>query len=263
MDEWMPRWNLAYFHRGYEVMFTQNFIGIGSSFLLPPFRDSVCNYLNSFVFVPRALARINDCLSKSGFVATFLGKMQQYKQKLIDISANEVHLPIPLTRAERDKGTPLLIQLSEEQFPFSSRFKKSARLPGLLRLVVVVVDLVSEHVMQVEWEKTQLQELDITATDLSTECLIDMLTRIPGLRFLSVGQLNGFNDSVLKAFMEMGNPRSLIALDLDSSDNLSDDALHRFLSRHGQQLHGLALSGMPHITDQLWQSVLPILNNAK
>jgi hypothetical protein len=23
------------------------------------------------------------------------------------------------------------------------------------------------------------------------------------------------------------------------------------------------LSGMPHITDQLWQSVLPVINNAK
>nr|CAD7413528.1 unnamed protein product [Timema poppensis] len=63
--------------------------------------------------------------------------------------------------------------------------------------------------------------------------------------------------------MELGNPRNLIALDLDSSDNLTDDALHKFLSRYGHQLWGLALSGMPHITDQLWQSVLPILNNAK
>jgi hypothetical protein len=59
-----------------------------------------------------------------------------------------------------------------------------------------VSDLISENVMQVEWEKTALQELDITATDLSTECLIDMLSRIPNLRFLSAGQLNGFNDSV-------------------------------------------------------------------
>lgn len=50
--------------------------------------------------------------------------------------------------------------------------------------------------MQVEWEKSSVQELDITATDLSTECLIDMLTRIPTLRFLSAGQINGFNDSV-------------------------------------------------------------------
>lgn len=117
--------------------------------------------------------------------------------------------------------------------------------------------------MQVEWDTSSIQEFDITATDLSTECLIDMLTRIPGLRFLSAGQLNGFNDSVLKAWAEAGNARNLIALDLDSSDNITDDGLHKFLSRYGHQLWGIALSGMPHITDQLWQSVLPILTNAK
>ncbi|KAK7861755.1 hypothetical protein R5R35_002489 [Gryllus longicercus] len=139
-------------------------------------------------------------------------------------------------------------------------FARSKRLRCLL---MNQTNLVSEHVMQVEWEKTSLQELDITATDLSTECLIDMLTRIPSLRFLAAGQLNSFNDSVLKAYMESGNVRNLIALDLDSSDNLTDDALHKFLSRFGSQLWGLGLSGMPHITDQLWQSVLPILTNAK
>ncbi|KAF9799439.1 hypothetical protein SFRURICE_003136 [Spodoptera frugiperda] len=106
-------------------------------------------------------------------------------------------------------------------------------------------------------------ELDVTATDLSTECLIDMLTRIQNLRFLSAGQINGFNDSVLKAWMEAGTARNLVGLDVDSSDNLTDEALHRFLSRHGNQLHGLVLSGMPHITDQLWQSVLQLLVNAK
>ncbi|XP_071554152.1 uncharacterized protein [Temnothorax nylanderi] len=139
-------------------------------------------------------------------------------------------------------------------------FQRSRRLTCLL---MQGTNLQSEYVMQVEWEKSSIQELDITATDLSTECLIDMLTRIPGLRFLSAGQLNSFNDNVLKAWTELGNTRNLIALDLDSSDNLSDDALHKFLSRHGHQLYGLALSGMPHITDQLWQSVLPILTNAR
>ena len=108
-----------------------------------------------------------------------------------------------------------------------------------------------------------MQELDITATDLSSEALIDMLTRIPALRFLSAGQINGFNDSVLKAWMESGNARSLIALDLDASDNLTDEALHKFLSRYGPQLHACALSGMTHITDQLWMSTLSILTNAK
>lgn len=124
--------------------------------------------------------------------------------------------------------------------------------------------LKSEYVMEVEWEKCALQELDITATDLSTESLIDLLTRIPALRFLSAGQINGFNDSVLKAWSEGGKTaQSLIALDLDSSDNLTDDGIHKFLQRHGSQLHACILSGMTHITDQLWMSVLPILKNAK
>lgn len=118
--------------------------------------------------------------------------------------------------------------------------------------------------MQTEWDKCALQELDITATDLSTECLIDLLTRIPTLKFLSAGQINGFNDSVLKAWSESGKTvQNLTALDLDSSDNLTDDGLHKFLQRHGPQLQACVLSGMPHITDQLWMSVLPILTNAK
>lgn len=54
-----------------------------------------------------------------------------------------------------------------------------------------------------------------------------------------------------------------MSLDLDSSDNITDDALQKFLTRHGQQLAACCLSGMPHITDQLWMSVLPVLSNAK
>lgn len=111
--------------------------------------------------------------------------------------------------------------------------------------------------------RSVLQELDISATDLSTECLIDMLTKIPGLKFLSAGQINGFNDSVLKAWMEAGTCRSLISLDLDSSDNLSDEVLGKFIQRIGSQLQALVLSGMAHITDQLWMSILPLLTSAR
>ena len=117
--------------------------------------------------------------------------------------------------------------------------------------------------MQVEWEQCALQELDITATDLNTDSLIDLLTRIPALKLLSAGQNNGFNDSVLLRWMESTAARSLMSLDLDSSDNITDDGLHKFLTRHGPQLHACILSGMPHITDQLWMSVLPILSNIK
>jgi len=63
-------------------------------------------------------------------------------------------------------------------------------------LFACTLGLLSENVMAVEWEKTQLQELDITATDLSSECLVDLLIRIPALRWLSAGQQDGFNDNV-------------------------------------------------------------------
>lgn len=56
--------------------------------------------------------------------------------------------------------------------------------------------LANDQVMSAEWEKSAVQELDVTATDLSTECLIDLLTRIPSLRWLSAGQLDGFTDAV-------------------------------------------------------------------
>ena len=59
--------------------------------------------------------------------------------------------------------------------------------------------LQNEHVMAAEWEKADnLQELDISATDLSKECLMDVLPRIPALQWLSAGQLDGMTDAVFK-----------------------------------------------------------------
>ncbi|ODN01459.1 F-box/LRR-repeat protein 7 [Orchesella cincta] len=142
----------------------------------------------------------------------------------------------------------------------STLFNRCRKLKTLL---MNQTNLLSENVQAVEWEKTQLQELDITATDLSTECLMDLLVRVPALRWLSAGQQDGFNDSVLRAFDQRGNAKHLVALDLDASDNLSEEALRQFIIKYGTQLRGLSLSGMPHITDQLWISVLPVLKFSK
>ena len=68
---------------------------------------------------------------------------------------------------------------------------------------------------------------------------------------------------VLRAFAEQGNARSLVALDLDRCESLSEDALYKFLIRYGSQLRGLILSGIPHVTDQLWTGVLPSLRNLR
>lgn len=74
-----------------------------------------------------------------------------------------------------------------------------SRCRNLKCLMLQQTNLQSEHVMAAEWEKAdQLQELDITATDLSKECLLDFLPRIPAIRWLSAGQLDGMTDTVLK-----------------------------------------------------------------
>lgn len=130
-------------------------------------------------------------------------------------------------------------------------------------LLMQQTSLISEHVMAVEWDKTNIQELDITGTDLSTQCLVDLLTRIPALRYLSAGNQDGFNDTVMKAFMEQGSPKSLIALDLDGCSNLTDEILLKFCKVYGPYLHGLSLSGIPHLTETFWTSVLPRLKHAR
>ncbi|KAK2706226.1 F-box/LRR-repeat protein 2-like [Artemia franciscana] len=131
-------------------------------------------------------------------------------------------------------------------------------------LLLAQTGLLNECLMQVEWDKAQqLQELDLTGTDLSSECLSYVLSNLQNLRYLSAGQLDGFNDSVMRNFMEKGNPRGLVALDLDRSDNISEEMIYRFISRFGQQLRGLILSGIPHITDQIWTSIMPVLSRTK
>lgn len=71
---------------------------------------------------------------------------------------------------------------------FCSKVKGStlkATMQRSKRLKCLLMDgtnLKSEYFMDVEWEKSSLTELDITGNDLSTECLIDLLTRIPSLR---------------------------------------------------------------------------------
>lgn len=56
--------------------------------------------------------------------------------------------------------------------------------------------LQDELVLDAEWDKSSIQELDITANDLSQDCLIELLCRIPALKWLSAGQIDGFTDQV-------------------------------------------------------------------
>ena len=57
------------------------------------------------------------------------------------------------------------------------------RCKNLRCLMLQQTSLQNEHVMAAEWEKCDnLQELDLSATDLSKECLMDILPKIPAIR---------------------------------------------------------------------------------
>ena len=72
------------------------------------------------------------------------------------------------------------------------------RCKHLTCLLLQQTGLVGEQVSLAEWDKAlALQELDITATDLSSQVISDLLTRVPALAWLSAGQLDGMNDDVL------------------------------------------------------------------
>ena len=48
----------------------------------------------------------------------------------------------------------------------------------------------------VEWENSCIRELDLTSTELSSECLQDILLRMPGFTWLGLGYCEFFNDKV-------------------------------------------------------------------
>ena len=133
----------------------------------------------------------------------------------------------------------------------------------LSSLMMQQTNLQDEHVMSVEWDKTNLRELDITGTELSGTSLIYLLTRVPALRYLSTGQQDGFTDQVLKEYLEKGNIKSLVAVDFDSNENLTDEILLHFVKCTGKNLRGLRLSGIPQLTEPFWLSILPVLSSIR
>ena len=57
-------------------------------------------------------------------------------------------------------------------------------------------------------------------------------------RWLSIGQLDGLTDNVFKHWMDHANLKELISLDLDASDNLTEEMIYSFVSSHGLHLQG-------------------------
>lgn len=80
---------------------------------------------------------------------------------------------------------------------------------------------------------------------------------------MSAGQQDGFNDIVLREWLERGNVKNLKAFDVDGNANLSEEILLQFLKVQGPFLRGLQLSGIPHLSEQFWTTVTPLIKHIK
>ena len=61
---------------------------------------------------------------------------------------------------------------------------------------VVIVGIEDQHMISVPWETSQVHELDLTSTELSAECLENVLLRIPYFTYLGLGHCEFFTDKV-------------------------------------------------------------------
>lgn len=117
--------------------------------------------------------------------------------------------------------------------------------------------------LSAEWETSSLTELDLSSTELSEECLINVFNRMPKLTFLAVPNCDGFTDQVLDILIEQNKLTNLRAIDLSHTVNLNFENVFTFLKRHGRQLRGLSYSGNPKITEQFWINAIRHLKNIR
>jgi hypothetical protein len=88
---------------------------------------------------------------------------------------------------------------------FCSRFKGYAlktllsRCKKIKSLLLQNTGVESEAMSAIEWNQTNLEELDLASTDLNEHALLTMLNDSPNLTYLSVAHCDAFTDHVCLA----------------------------------------------------------------
>jgi Leucine-rich repeat (LRR) protein len=86
---------------------------------------------------------------------------------------------------------------------FCSRFKGHSlktllsRCKKIKSLLLQNTAIESEAIKSVEWNQTNLEELDLSSTDLDEQALLLMLSESPNLTYLSVSHCDAFTDHVI------------------------------------------------------------------
>ena len=114
-----------------------------------------------------------------------------------------------------------------------------------------------------EWETSSVHELDISSTELTEKCLLDIFDRLPKLTYLAVPNCDGFTTKVLTLLIDQGKLTNIRAIDLSNTVNLSFEVVFTLLKRHGRQLRGISYAGNAKVTEQFWINAIKNMKNIK
>jgi hypothetical protein len=162
------------------------------------------------------------------------------------LSSNCIHLEcLALNFCLRVKGSTLKVLI-----------QRCRKLQTLLLQHTSVEDA---HMRAVEWENSPIHELELTSTELGTDCLMDILTRCRGFTYLGLGYCEFFVDKILDELSKKGKLDSLRALNISHTVNLTETAIFSFIKKHGHQLEGLMIAGKPKLAEQFFLNVIPFM----
>ncbi|XP_064599717.1 F-box/LRR-repeat protein fbxl-1-like isoform X2 [Liolophura sinensis] len=245
---------------------------------------SLCICLSEVIFLEGFMRRIYSCLSSLEvlhLIGTFEVSNSEEEETYEVINISKIKAHTPNLRVVNLYGISFLddthvemlssncIHLEALALNFCLRVKGSSfkilisKCKKLRTLLLQHAGLEDQYMQRVPWENSHVSELDLTSTELSTECLMDVLPRMPGFTFLGLGHCEFFNDMILEKMVEKGKLNKLMALDISNTPALSESAIYNFLRANGKGLRGLMLAGKPKLTENFWLDVIPKLKQIK
>lgn len=152
---------------------------------------------------------------------------------------------------------------------YSSRFKGYSlktlmgRCKKIKSLLLPNTGLENEAIKQVEWDQTNLEELDLSSTDLDEATLLYLLSNAPNLTYLNVAYCDGFTDKVFETLIKNKKFSNLKVLNLSHTVNLNFELVFEFLKNYGEQLVGFSYCGNTKVTEHFWLNSIKFLTNLK
>lgn len=125
--------------------------------------------------------------------------------------------------------------------------------------------LENEAIHNTSWSLCKnLNDLDITSTDLNEKTMLKFLASFPSIVHLSVAYCDGFTNLVLHNLDIQDRLLKLKSFDIQNTPNLSNESVYSFISKYGNQLDGFAYTTFnSRISQQFWLNIIPLISKVK